>query len=316
MTGADATPVRVIIMAGQSNMVGEFGLSELDFEGFDYALPQPSILYDYRIQGIEKPDGFGPLEPHLDQPGAETSTYSCELTFGRDLDQSNTQGQIAIIKVAVGGSNLAARWHPSIGGDLYDFMIDKVTRSLDDLVTMGYEPEIVGFGWIQGDGDLWVTSYVLAYEQNLHDLINATRTDLNAPDMHVMVSQTHINHNKPSNLVAIMRDAKANFCTNDHSASLIDTDDLSFRDNGIHFDGTGRLIIGQRMAAAFLADSLWTDPPCLADLNTDGTLNTDDIDVFVALFLAGSLDADFTGNGTLNTDDIDAFVALFIAGCP
>ncbi len=312
---AHAAPVRVIIMAGQSNMVGEFGEDELFFEGVDYALPQTGILYDYRIQGVERPGGWGPLEPHLDQPGAETSTYSAELTFGHDLHADGSQGLIAVLKVAVGGSNLAARWHPAIGGDLYDLMIDKYDRAYLELVNMGHTPELVGFGWIQGDGDLWVTDYVLQYENNLHDLIDAVRTDLNAPDMHVMVSQTSIDHNKPQNLVDIMRQAKANFVANDHSASLIFTDDLTWRDNNIHWDGTSRLIIGQRMAAAFLADSLWTDAPCPADLNDDGTLDVDDIDIFVAHFLTGDLSADFSGDGALTIDDIDAFVTLYIAGC-
>ncbi len=312
---AIAAPVRVIIMAGQSNMVGEFGEDELFFEGTDYALPQSAVLYEWRIQGVERAGGWGPLEPHLDQPGAETSTYSAELTFGHDVHADGSQGLIAILKVAVGGSNLAARWHPSIGGDLYDAMIDKYTRAHADLVSMGHTPELVGFGWIQGDGDLWVTNYVLQYQNNLHDLIDAVRTDLNAPDMHVMISQTAIDHNKPQNLVDIMRQAKADFVAADHSASLIFTDDLTWRDNNIHWDGTSRLKIGQRMAAAFLADSLWSDPVCLPDLNGDGGLDVDDIDVFVAHFLSGSLTADFNADGALTIDDIDAFVALYLAGC-
>ncbi len=53
-----------------------------------------------------------------------------------------------------------------------------------------------------------------------------------------------------------------------------------------------------------------------ADLNGDGVLNLDDIDAFVAAFLAGDLAADLDGTGTLNLDDIDAFVAAFLAGCP
>ncbi len=54
---------------------------------------------------------------------------------------------------------------------------------------------------------------------------------------------------------------------------------------------------------------------CVADLTGDGVLNFDDIDAFVAGFLAGDLVADLDGNGVLNFDDIDAFIAGFLAGC-
>ncbi len=50
------------------------------------------------------------------------------------------------------------------------------------------------------------------------------------------------------------------------------------------------------------------------DMDGNDTLNVDDIDVFVAAFLASDLAADFDGNGSLNVDDIDAFVACFLAG--
>ncbi len=58
--------------------------------------------------------------------------------------------------------------------------------------------------------------------------------------------------------------------------------------------------------------------PCAsADLAPPfGVLNVDDIDAFVAAFLAGDLAADCDGTGVLNVDDIDCFVSSFLAGCP
>ncbi|GJM19238.1 MAG: hypothetical protein DHS20C14_14510 [Phycisphaeraceae bacterium] len=54
---------------------------------------------------------------------------------------------------------------------------------------------------------------------------------------------------------------------------------------------------------------------CAADFTGDGDLNVDDIDAFVAAFIAGDLAADLDASGSLNVDDIDAFVAAFLAGC-
>ncbi len=55
--------------------------------------------------------------------------------------------------------------------------------------------------------------------------------------------------------------------------------------------------------------------PCPSDLSADATLNQDDIDLFVAAFLAGTADADLDFSGTLNLDDLDEFVAGYLAGC-
>ncbi len=54
----------------------------------------------------------------------------------------------------------------------------------------------------------------------------------------------------------------------------------------------------------------------IGDMNGDGTLNVDDIDVLVAGFLANDPDADLDQNGAWNVDDIDLFVSSFLGGCP
>ena len=308
---AAAEPCHVIIMAGQSNMVGNFGLDQLVFEGFDYAQPQPAVLYDYHVQGVERAIGLGALMPHTEVPN---TTYGPELALGRHLDVNGLEVQYAVVKVAVGGSNLASRWDPDNQGDLYDRLIDQLVLSMSELELMGFTPQVTGFGWLQGDGDLWVPEWTYAYEANLHELVDEIRLDLAAPQMHAMIVQTPLEHNKPDDLVAVMRQAKADFCANDPHASLIDTDDLSFYDNNIHIDGTGRLTIGRRMAEAYLADSVF-GTPCPADMDANGELNLDDLMLFIAAFVAHDPLADLNGDGEHNIDDLDAFSEAFTAGC-
>ncbi|GJM20012.1 MAG: hypothetical protein DHS20C14_22250 [Phycisphaeraceae bacterium] len=58
-------------------------------------------------------------------------------------------------------------------------------------------------------------------------------------------------------------------------------------------------------------------PACFADCDGSGGLNIDDVDCFVAAFVAGDLaGADCDGSGGLNIDDVDCFVASFVGGCP
>ncbi len=56
-------------------------------------------------------------------------------------------------------------------------------------------------------------------------------------------------------------------------------------------------------------------PPCLADFDLSGFVDTDDFDAFVHAFELGTQDADFDGSGFVDTDDFDAFVHAFEAGC-
>ncbi|MEQ8770196.1 MAG: NF038122 family metalloprotease [Phycisphaerales bacterium] len=59
-----------------------------------------------------------------------------------------------------------------------------------------------------------------------------------------------------------------------------------------------------------------TPAPCPADCDGNGVVNLDDLDCFVAAFLAGGPEADCDGNGIINLDDLDCFVAVYLAGCP
>lgn len=53
-----------------------------------------------------------------------------------------------------------------------------------------------------------------------------------------------------------------------------------------------------------------------ADVNADGQINLDDVDGFIAAFLAQLPAADCDANGVYNVDDIDCFVGAFMAPCP
>ncbi len=56
--------------------------------------------------------------------------------------------------------------------------------------------------------------------------------------------------------------------------------------------------------------------PCPCDADGNGTLNLDDLGIWVDGFLASDLGvSDCDGNGTLNLDDLTCFVDCFLAGC-
>jgi hypothetical protein len=54
-------------------------------------------------------------------------------------------------------------------------------------------------------------------------------------------------------------------------------------------------------------------PPCGADWNHDGRVNSTDFLDFLDAFFAGA--ADFNGDGATNSQDFFDFAAAFFAGC-
>ena len=54
---------------------------------------------------------------------------------------------------------------------------------------------------------------------------------------------------------------------------------------------------------------------CVADFNSDGSVNTQDVLAFLNAWSAGDSSADINGDGTVNTQDVLAFLNLWSAGC-
>jgi hypothetical protein len=56
---------------------------------------------------------------------------------------------------------------------------------------------------------------------------------------------------------------------------------------------------------------------CVGDIDGDGDLDINDVNAFIAAFLAVDLAiADFDGDGDTDINDVNAFIAMFLAGCP
>lgn len=88
---------------------------------------------------------------------------------------------------------------------------------------------------------------------------------------------------------------------------------LAFGD--LNGDGIGDLAIGYSGDTCIRVFYGQT-PPCPADIDGNGSLNLDDVNLFAAAFVGGDLAADIDGNGVLNLDDVNLFAASFVAGCP
>ena len=89
----------------------------------------------------------------------------------------------------------------------------------------------------------------------------------------------------------------------------------------LNFDATtGRLFLTNQGSLTFCT-YLWVltpeaaPPSCRADLNNDGELTFDDIQLFVQLYNASDARADFNNDQEWTFDDIQLFIQLYNAGC-
>jgi hypothetical protein len=219
---ADSTkPVKVFILAGQSNMEGQ---AVVDLDGKNYndgkgtlvALlkdPAKAALVKHlraengewtvrddvwvRYQRERGPLLAGPLTIGFTVYG-DKHHFGPELQFGHVLGDHFTN-QVLLIKTAWGGKSLYKDFRPpSSGGAVgpyYTKMIAEVRQGLDNLKTdfpayAGQGYELAGFVWYHGWNDgVEPKTAVPEYEQNLVNLITDVRKDLQAPKLPVVIGE-------------------------------------------------------------------------------------------------------------------------------
>ena len=127
--------------------------------------------------------------------GAYPDLIGPELMFAHQLD-AYFEDPVLIIKTAWGGLSLAEDFRPpSAGGTTgpyYNAMIETVESVTQNLATEFPDIavdafEISGFAWFQGWNDGASEAFLNTYESNLHHLVNDVRSDLDLPDLPVVI---------------------------------------------------------------------------------------------------------------------------------
>lgn len=214
-------PLKVFILAGQSNMEGQ---AVSDLSGKDYNDGKGTLEFLLRdpkkaplVKHLKTPEGkwtvrddvwcrykredrpllAGPLSMGFSVYG-DQHHFGPELQFGHVLG-NHFENQILLIKTAWGGKSLYRDFRPpSSGGETghyYTQMIADVREALANLKTdfpqyadRGYE--LAGFVWYHGWNDgVDPQNAVPQYEQNLVHLINDVRKDLGAPRLPVVIGE-------------------------------------------------------------------------------------------------------------------------------
>jgi alpha-galactosidase len=207
------TPVKVFVLAGQSNMEGH-GFVAADpkrNEGkgsLEYVAKQPDTAA--RFKHLLGKDGKWAVRDdvwihYLDRKGKLTAGFGVkddrigpELGFGFVMGDAFEE-PVLLVKLAWGGKSLAVDFRPpSAGkevGPFYKEVIDRTKAVLKDLKTEfpelgGRGCELAGFGWHQGWNDRINQAFVDEYEKNMAHLIRDVRKDLGVPKLPFVIAET------------------------------------------------------------------------------------------------------------------------------
>ena len=181
-------PVRVFIFAGQSNMVGsDSKASDIKrfppFAGLE--IPQTNIKFSYCIgrENKLKSNGWVALSPINNVVGPE-------LSFAKKVS-ADSEGPIAIIKCAAGGTHLGGDWNPDnpSGFKMYPLTVDLIRESLAEFDRQNIKYQLEGFMWHQGENDMFNEQYMADYGKNLNNFIQKWRDELDAPELKFFIGE-------------------------------------------------------------------------------------------------------------------------------
>ncbi len=276
-----ADPVKVFILAGQSNMEGagriEGDPGHNEGKGSLSYLADNDPKYAHLRKGAsgwaEREDVSiwylgrkGKLAPGF---GARNSSIGPELGFGHVMGEA-LDAPVLLIKTAWGGKSLAKDFRPpSSGGETgpyYSEMITHVKTVLENLKREfpqykdGYE--IAGFGWHQGWNDGCDMAMSKEYETNLKNLIRDVRKELGVENLPFVIADSGFGGVEQSNDRRLMiRNAQAAAAKSKEfqenvrcveTAPFFRTVEESPSKQGYHWNGNAETyyLIGEAMGAA------------------------------------------------------------------
>ena len=210
---AGCGPLKVFILAGQSNMEGA-GKIKMDPNrnggkgSLEYVVKDPAMkdrtkhTVDAKGNFVARKDVwicYGSRKGYLTAGyGARNTSIGPEFAFGHTVGEA-LDNQVLLIKTAWGGKSLQKDFRPPSSGQtvgpFYTDMLKIVKGILGDIKTHypGYDGagyEIAGFGWHQGWNDGCSAAAVAEYEKNMANFIRDVRKALGVKDLPFVIADS------------------------------------------------------------------------------------------------------------------------------
>ncbi len=219
---------RVIVLAGQSNMMGRGKTQELPAE---YRQMPNNIRYFY--QGRE-------------HKLAEFAFFGPEVSLAHSLAQTYPRDEIILVKQAASGS-LIQQWQP--GEPLYKGLLRQIGFAANDYPFK----QVDAIVWMQGESDAQSdVSVATQYAGRLIQLVTHLRKDLQSPNSAFVYGEVGVSHPAFSHASAAVRNQQQLVQERLQNAALVSTAGLSNIGDGIHYNAAGQLELGKRFANALI----------------------------------------------------------------
>ncbi len=213
---AGKSPIKVFILAGQSNMEGQ-GVVSMDHPRYYNSgkgnlvntMKEPNKAHLYKHLKNEKGDWVVRDDVKItfrDRSGGLTigyTGYGGSSHIGPELQLGHVVGDyfkepVLLIKTAWGGKSLFKDFRPpSSGGEVgefYKLMLKDIHKALDSMAETfpdlaGRKYEITGFVWMQGWNDMCDTKAIPEYDKNLINLVKDLRKEFKRPYLPVVIGE-------------------------------------------------------------------------------------------------------------------------------
>ena len=255
LTHADAK-AKVFILSGQSNMSGGAPVAP---EGLqcDPAVGDKVRMWDvsdaWNKRGVlGKWASLNELQVMKKEMKADF--IGPEFGFAKAMSELYPADEIHLIKVAKGGTPINF-WLPDANGkpNGHTQLLENLKNALGKIEG---EYEIMGMLWMQGESDSKTQADADAYQKKLEQLIALVRKETNKPELPVVIGRLSSRILESTKFkmpfVKTVQSAQEAVTQTDKNVFVIDTDDLTQRDDLVHYDQAGQLGLGKRFGEAMV----------------------------------------------------------------
>ena len=220
---------RVIVLAGQSNMMGRGRTADLP-AGYKQTPPNVEYFSQGRPQPLAKFAYFGP-----------------EVSLAHELAKAFPQDHITLVKQAASGSHIT-QWQA--GQALYKGLLRQIGFA-DQVRNFNQVDAIV---WMQGESDAQSDLTIAnQYGANLMQLVKHLRQDLASPNSVFVYGQVDLAHPAFNQAIQSVRTQQQSVQNQLGNAVMVSTANLAKLNDGIHYNAAGQLELGKRFAQALIA---------------------------------------------------------------
>lgn len=232
---AENKAVKIILLAGQSNMSGVGPAADLK--------PPFSEPFDQvKIWGA-KARSWNALWPGV---AAGTKHIGPEISFGHAVAKLMPDADVRLVKWAPSGTSLYEDWSPETGGPQWKRFIETADAALADLDKKGVKYEVAGMLWLQGESDAQ-KGRGDQYEENLRNFIAAVREHFELPSLPIVIARVRDFYGRENGHARLVREAQVKVATTTPGVGWFDTDDCALVNPG-HYNTEGQMVIGRRFA--------------------------------------------------------------------